>query len=67
MFVIFPALLEGRKVMFDGVEIRGVRRQKKQGGSRASDERVSESTFVEGRVIHDHDVGVGQERTEHLS
>ncbi len=50
--------------MLDGIQIGRVRRQEEHRGPRGGDERVGKSTFVEGRIVHNHDLGVVQEWTE---
>ena len=66
MFVVFANFLEGREVVCNGVQIRGVERQKEQRGSSVGNECLSFCAFVEGDGVPDHDMGGGQERTAFL-
>lgn len=63
-FLIFPAFLEHGKVVFDGVEIWGLRWQKEQRGTGVLDELRRFRGFVKGRVVHDDQVCAGQTRTQ---
>ena len=53
MFVVFSGPFDVGEVVFDGVEIRRIGRQEKQGGSFSVEELFGFCAFVERHIIHD--------------
>ncbi len=64
MVLILPAFLERREIMFDRIEVRRVRREEQQRGAGGLDELRRFRGFVEGRVVHDHEMLDGQARAQ---
>jgi hypothetical protein len=42
--------------VFDGIQVRGIGREKEQRSALARDERMGLYAFVEGNVVYDHDM-----------
>lgn len=66
MFVIFAKGFESGEVAFDEIEIGRVRGQEKECGIFCRDQFLRFDGFVEGDVVHDHDVVLVQPRTKML-
>ena len=64
MFVVFAEAFDSGEVVFDGVQVWGVRRQEQESGGVAVDQLLGLGTFVEGRVIHNHHMRVVQQGAE---
>lgn len=66
MFVVFTKGFDSGEVAFDEIKIRRVRRQEKERGIFYRDQFLRFGGFVEGDVVHDHDVVLVQPRTKML-
>jgi hypothetical protein len=66
MFVVFPQALKRGEVVFNRIEVWGIRRQEEQGRPGGVNKGFSLSAFVERGVIHHHNMMVVQERAEFL-
>ena len=64
--MVLATFLEGRKVVFDRVQVGRIRRQKEEGGPGTGNERLGERTFMAGRSVHDDNLEGVQEGTECL-
>ncbi len=64
MFVVFASALERGEVVFDGVQVWRVWRQEQESSRGAFNQLSGLGTFVEGHIIHDHDMRGFQAGTE---
>lgn len=64
MCMIFTQAFEGGEVVFNGVEVGGVRRQEEEGGPSTFNQLSGRGAFVKGDIIHHHDLSRVQARAE---
>ncbi len=64
MCIIFTQAFEGGEVVFNGIEVGGVRRQEEEGGAGAFNQFSGRGAFVKGDIIHHHDLRRVQARAE---
>ena len=66
MLTVFPVALERGEVVLNGIEVRRIRRQEQQCGSRRVQELLGAGAFVERGIVHDHHVIAMQLGTQFL-
>lgn len=64
MCIIFTQAFEGGEVVFNGIEVGGVRWQEEEGGAGAFNQFSGRGAFVKGDIIHHHDLRRVQARAE---
>lgn len=62
--MVFAVDFDGGEVIFDRVQVRGIRRQEQKGGSPLFNPFSGIAAFVKGDVVHDNDMVFVQARTE---
>ena len=62
--MVFAVDFDGGEVVFDRVQVRGIRRQEQKGCSPLFNPFLGIAAFVKGDVVHDNDMVFVQARTE---